>query len=332
MSKKIIGVAAIVMFIIFTPIAVLATDTKEEQAQTQMQMQIIQTEEEKYIIYVKDLQKEEFNYAIANTPTAKEMELKYIHSSKDDEQNSVIVIDKNVYNVKQNEKAYLWIKHGEREIITGKEIDFSQSFEKSKIEEVENTGKRIKTEIISDLVQEERTDENGVKITVKVGGIKIKDNQNARYFYQIMPATDEYGTLMELAEKIKNEYSQMDMYEKINVAKEFYNKYSNLISKANWNLVEEMQIKQPKEAKNDSKYVVFIKKVEGNQITLDSKFLISKETETPKYEREQKIIEETTKLPITSDSMLLIVALGIIILMMIFVFIKMRKAKNEEDR
>lgn len=330
MSKKIIGVAAIVMFLIFTPIAVLATDTKEEQ--TQMQMQIIKTEEEKYIIYVKDLQKEEFNYAIANTPTAKEMELKYIHSSKDDEQNSVIVIDKNVYNVKQNEKAYLWIKQGEREIITGKEIDFSQSFEKSKIEEVENTGKRIKTEIISNLVQEERTDENGVKITVKVGGIKIKDNQNARYFYQIMPATNEYGTLVELAGKIKNEYSQMDMYEKINVAKEFYNKYSNLISKANWNLVEEMQIRQPKEAKNDSKYVVFIKKVEGNQITLDSKFLISKETETPTYEREQKIIEETTKLPITSDSILLIVALGIIILMMIFVFIKMRKTKNEADR
>jgi len=219
-------VAAIVMFLIFTPIAVLATDTKEEQTQTQMQ--IIKTEEEKYIIYVKDLQKEEFNYAIANTPTAKEMELKYIHSSKDDEQNSVIVIDKNVYNVKQNEKAYLWIKQGEREIITGKEIDFSQSFEKSKIEEVENTGKRIKTEIISNLVQEERTDENGVKITVKVGGIKIKDNQNARYFYQIMPATNEYGTLVELAGKIKNEYSQMDMYEKINVAKEFYNKYSNL--------------------------------------------------------------------------------------------------------
>ena len=330
MSKKIIGVAAIVMFLIFTPIAVLATDTKEEQTQTQMQ--IIQAEEEKYIIYVKDLQKEEFNYAIANTPTAKEMELKYIHSSKDDEQNSVIVIDKNVYNVKQNEKAYLWIKQGNNSIISGKEIDFSQSFEKSKIEEVENTGKRIKTEIISNLVQEERTDENGVKITVKVGGIKIKDNQNARYFYQIMPATNEYGTLVELAGKIKNEYSQMDMYEKINVAKEFYNKYSNLISKANWNLVEEMQIRQPKEAKNDSKYVVFIKKVEGNQITLDSKFLISKETETPTYEREQKIIEETTKLPITSDSILLIVALGIIILMMIFVFIKMRKTKNEAER
>ena len=43
------------MFLIFTPIAVLATDTKEEQTQTQMQ--IIQAEEEKYIIYVKDLQK-----------------------------------------------------------------------------------------------------------------------------------------------------------------------------------------------------------------------------------------------------------------------------------
>ena len=55
MSKKIIGVAAIVMFLIFTPIAVLATDTKEDA------IQIIKTEEEKYIVYVKDLQKEELH-------------------------------------------------------------------------------------------------------------------------------------------------------------------------------------------------------------------------------------------------------------------------------
>ena len=47
MSKKIIGVAAIVMFLIFTPIAVLATDTKEDA------IQIIKTEEEKYIVYEK---------------------------------------------------------------------------------------------------------------------------------------------------------------------------------------------------------------------------------------------------------------------------------------
>ena len=93
-----------------------------------------------------------------------------------------------------------------------------------------------------------------------------------------------------------------------------------------------MQIKQPKEAKNDSKYVVFIKKVEENQVTLDSKFLISKETETPTYEREQKVVEETTKLPITGDSFLLIIALGITIVMMIFVFIKMKKAKKEADK
>ena len=227
MSKKIIGVAAIVMFLIFTPIAVLATDTKEDA------IQIIKTEEEKYIVYVKDLQKEEFNYAISNTPTVKEMDLKYIHSAKDDEQNQVIVIDKSVYNVKQNPVAYLWIKQGKNSIISGKEIDFSQSFEKSKIEEVENTGKRIKTEIISDLVQEDRTDENGVKITVKVGGIKIKDNQNARYFYEIMPATDEYGTLMELAEKIKSWLNVLPEDQRPAVMKRYATLYSSSSQTAN---------------------------------------------------------------------------------------------------
>ena len=44
-----------------------------------------------------------------------------------------------------------------------------------------------------------------------------------------------------------------------------------------------------------------------------------KEAADNRYDQQQKIIEETTKLPITSDSILLIVALGIIILMMIFV-------------
>ena len=75
-----------------------------------------------------------------------------------------------------------------------------------------------------------------------------------------MPATNEYGTLVELAGKIKNEYSQMDMYEKINVAKEFYNKYSNLISKSKLEFSRRNANKTAKRSKNDSKYVVFIKK------------------------------------------------------------------------
>lgn len=76
----------------------------------------------------------------------------------------------------------------------------------------------------------------------------------------------------------------------------------------------------------------FLQKSRRKSSNIDSKFLISKETETPTYEREQKVVEETTKLPITGDSFLLIIALGIIIVMMIFVFIKMKKAKKEADK
>ena len=80
----------------------------------------------------------------------------------------------------------MWIKQDEKQIVSAQEIDFTKAFEKSKTEEVDNTSKRINTEIISDLLEEERTDENGVKIITTVGGIKIKDEEKAKYFYQLM--------------------------------------------------------------------------------------------------------------------------------------------------
>ena len=189
--------------------------------------------------------------------------------------------------------------------------------------------KRIKTEIISDLLEEEKTDEQGVKITVKVGEIQIKDEENANYFYQIISAVDENEELMTLAEKLKNEYNDANMYEKIKMSTEFYQRYQTLISKANWQSVENMQIKQPKTATENSKYIVFIKKVKNNVETYDVQFLTSKEEQNPTYEREKKVVQETTKLPITGDSIVLLVASVVVISAMIFVFIRMKKLKNK---
>ncbi len=83
------------------------------------------------------------------------MQKLYKRRSKDDDENQVAVVEKNVYDFAKSSKAYLWIKQDEKQII-------------------------------SDLLEEERTDENGVKIITTVGGIKIKDEEKAKYFYQLM--------------------------------------------------------------------------------------------------------------------------------------------------
>ena len=323
LTKKFTGIAIIAILLMIYPIMTLATESTNEN------LQIVQTEKEKFIIYLKDLQDKEFSYAISKDQTTNEMNLNYIHSVKDEDNNQVILVDKGIYDVNQSTKAYLWIKQEGKQVETAKEVDFSKAFEKNKIEDVENITKKIKTETISDLLEEEKTDENGVKITVKVGGIKITDSKEAQYFYEMMPATENYATLMEKAKKIKNEYSNMDMYTKIQTAKEFYELYNQLAEKANWQSVENMQIKQPKEATEGSKYVVFIKKVEENKETIDVQFLTSTEEQTPSYEKEKKIVQETTKLPITGDNLVLLITFTIVVIAMIFAFIKMKKSDNK---
>lgn len=185
--KVLAGVTLALMTTMIIPIKTLATENTN--------LEMLKTGEDKYIIYIQDLQKTEFNYAISEKQTVQENDLKYFKSTQDDDENQVAVVEKNVYDFAKSQKAYLWIKQGNKQIASAQEIDFSKAFTKSKIEEVENTSKRINTEIVSDLSEEEKTDENGVKITTTVGGIKIKDTENAKYFYQLMTATDEYENL-----------------------------------------------------------------------------------------------------------------------------------------
>lgn len=285
-----------------TIIATMIIPIKAQAAET-TNLEVVQTGEDKYIIYIQDLQKKEFNYAISEKQTAQESDLKYFKSTQDDDENQVAVVEKNVYDFAKSPKAYLWIKQGDKQITSAQEIDFSNVFTISQIEEVENTSKKINTEIVSDLSEEEKTDENGVKITTTVGGIKIKDTEDAKYFYQLMTATDEYETLMETAEKLKDEYNKADMYTTIKMAKDFYEKYSALVTKTNWNEVQNMEIRQPQDATEGSKYVVFIKKVEGDKETYDVKFLTSQEEQNPAYARGKKLIQEIIKLPFTGDNL-----------------------------
>ena len=137
---------------------------------------------------------------------------------------------------------------------------------------------------------------------------------------------------MNLAKKINSEYSNMDMFSKIQTLEEFDEIYSTLVNEADWKQVNDMTIKQPKEATENSKYVVLLKKEDGSNVITDVQFLTSQEEKEESYEREKIVTQETTKLPITGDNIILILAFIVVIIALILVFIKMKSNKEKESK
>lgn len=298
-------------------------------------LQIVKTEQD-YIIYVKDLAKTEFDFAISENLNADDIDLNYIKSVEDQEGNQVAFVELTKYNdeLKDNANNYLYVKTAEG--VKCIEINFEDAFDKEKMAEVETSTKRIATEVVTDIIEKDE-EINGVKVKVTVGGLKIKDNDKATYYYAStkLPA-DTYTELMELAEKINSEYNTMDMFTRIETAKQFYNLYHNLETQQKWVEVENMTIMQPNDAQKGQQYVVFLKKVDENGMeTVDVKLMTSyREDEEEKIpaRTETKVVQETAKLPITGDSIILFVVLAVIILVAIIVFIRMRKLQNKESK
>lgn len=300
------------------------------------EVQTVLTENGDYIIYVKDMAKTEFDFAISNKADASEEDLDYIKSVTDKEGNQVVLITKEKYE--SMEECYLYIKTSEEKICEGQKINFEEAFDQQKMEEVETTTTRIQTEVITDIIEKDEEVE-GVKIKVTVGGLKIADSDVAtsKYYYTStkLPAAD-YSELMSLAEKINAEYNDMDMYTRIETAKQFYEKYDELKAKQDWLEIEDMTIMQPDDAQKGDQYVVYLKKVdEDGSETVDVKLMTSyREDEEEKIpgRTETKVVKETAKLPITGDNIVLIVILVAIILVAIIVFIRMKNLSKKESK
>ena len=86
----------------------------------------------------------------------------------------------------------------------------------------------------------------------------------------------------------------------------------------------------------NEQYVVYLKKVDEDKTeTIDLKIMTSyREDEEEKIpgRTETKIVKETTKLPITGDSIILFVILAAIILVAIIVFVRMKKLQGKENK
>ena len=328
-KAKLTGAIVLFMIIMLVPMIVLAV--------TNENVQIISNTDEQgnkeYIVYIQELMQTNFASAVSNSASTPEQDLTFV-TARDGEGNYVAQIDANAVT---GETTYLYVKYDGQESTEVLELDLSNALDKTNMEYVENTTKRIGTETVSDLVEiDEEID--GVQTTLTVGGLKITDTDNATYQYQLMKVNEgtSYSRLVELANELNSEnYDQKDMYSKIQLTSEFYTLYNQLIERATWEAVVNNEIRQPSDAVDGDQYVVLIRKTaEDGTVTTDAKLMVSQIT--PYEEREDveetRTVQETARLPITGDSIVLFVALAVVVIALIIVFVRMKKLNKKEDK
>lgn len=329
-KAKLTGAIVLFIMIMLVPMIVLAV--------TNENVQIISNTDEQgnteYIVYIQELMQTNFASAVSNSASTPEQDLDFV-TARDGEGNYVAQIDANAVT---GDTTYLYVKYDGQESTEVLEIDLSNALDKTDMEYVENTTKRIDTETVEKL-EEINEEIDGVQTTLTVGGLRITDTDNATYEYQLTKVTDNtpYSRLVELADELNSEnYDQKDMYSKIQLTSEFYTLYNQLMEGATWTAVTDNEIRQPSDAIEGDQYVVLIRKTaEDGAITTDAKLMVSQINPYEEVEperQETRTVQETAKLPITGDSIILFVALAMIVIALIIVFARMKKLNKKEDK
>lgn len=335
-SFKLLAALAIFLFVAVIPIAVLATNEDVSIVKVTNS-----DSKQEYIIYVKGTSNKKFKYAFTTSANPNEMDLSYINSISDLEENQAAFLDAATYEKlsKESSPILMWAKDESGNfILEGIHLDFNKSLTKENINTIETLTKIINVKIAekeedTTIIRNENVD--GVEETTKVGYVQILDDKDATYHYEIvkMPSTEEYNQLKTLAVKVQNEYDGMDMYEKIQLVENFNETLSAVTNQAKWQEVKDMIITQPEESVAGDEYIVLLKKVdEQGATTMDVQFLTAFDAYKPNVVKEEIVTQETTRLPITYDSIALFVILGIIVILVVAVFFRMKKLnkKNEE--
>lgn len=334
LCNKLMGMLAVTFFIAIMPIVVLATNEKISVVDSKNE-----ENKQEYIIYLDGYTDKEFKYAFTTMQNPSEMDLIYVNSILDLGENQVALLDANTYEKLSGKTIYIWAKDKEENfILKGIELDFNNSLTKEQINSIENLTKTISTKITD---KQSETSEvrnevvEGIQEIAATGYVKITDDSDAKYYYERVKTSDseEYKKLYELAQKIKDEYDKLDMYQKIQLDEKFYSLYTKILDNAKWEEVQNMTIEQPESSVAGEQYVVLLKQVNGDEVvTTDAQFLTTYEDYKPNVVKEQKVTQETAKLPITYDSIALIVILVIIVAALVVVYIRMKKINQKDEK
>lgn len=284
-------------------------------------IQIVKTNTDN-IVYVKGMEKKDFRFAFSKEKLdVDSLELSYVNALQDDEGNNVAVVD--------DDAKYLYIKNGKKDVI---QLNLANALTKRELAEIENFSNRIKTETITINQKDEQIGE--VKYEETVGGLKITDDSEASYEYVLtkLPA-EKYSDLKTIIDKLNNDYTSMDVYSKIEFAKNLAKSFEDIVNNAKFKEVENMQILQPNDSQKGDEYIVLLKKTDGDEIIYDAKVMTSDRTDSePEKVEETKEVKSTALLPVTGDSLVLFIVLAVVIVLLIIVFIRIKKLQKKEQK
>lgn len=297
-------------------------------------IQMIKKCEDEYMIYVSNLLDKEFEFAFSNITDVDKTALVFNDSALDqiENGNSIAYVDSILYEqyFKDKDSTYLWVKQGTEYILEAQKVELLDALTEEDIQTFNQVTKIIEVTVGEKQLPTET--EDGVEISHKIDTLDINDKTGS-YSYKMVKAIEgsDEAKLIALAVQM-NSLDDKDMFEKLSVYSEFkaiYNKLQPEVNDTKWIEVKDCTIEQPQESKKGDQYLVWIKK---DNSTIDLQIMTCADTYTPEYEKQETVIKETTKLPITGDSIVLFVIAGVILVLIIAVVVlKFKKSKVNEE-
>lgn len=299
---------------------------------------VLKKADKEFLIYYKDICNDEFEFAFSLDKSQPTDDL-FTRSAKDQADEGaldVAYIDATLYDTYfATNKAYIWIKdNNDQMLVSADLVDLTDALNDGMIELVNNTTKRIDV----DTTQTHETHEmvDGVDTTITTGKVVVDEKGGAKYSYTLTRLTDtttKANKLFDLAEALKEDIS--DTYTNLSLSKQFYDLYMELMpTNSEWTEVENSEILQPDNTVEGDKYIVYLKEESADSITVDAKFLTCVYKADEGVDQKEETITETVKLPVTFDSgTILFIILGIIVLaLVIFVIIRVKANKKDENK
>ena len=302
----------------------------------------LNTEGGEYIIYLKNYQNEEFEFAFSDKSNEDEANLEFISSEKDSSKKSVNVayISEPAYNKFFNDdmKSYIYVKNSAGEIvISGDVVDLNEMITPEILNHVSSTTKRIETKVDSETLVNKTEPISDTQLslnTIRVADyIEIVPEDGATYQYYLVKV--EEGTMEnELFDIVEKKTDSNDMYDSLTTAYDFYDALKSVqqSSKVAWTDVKDNKIQEPIDSETGDKYIVLIKEENGEEITLDAKFMVCAEHDEVKYKDDKdRTIKTIVKLPVTGETLALIIAFAVVIVAIV-VTLFLRKKSNKESK
>lgn len=312
------------LFVLVFGIVVLSSNVI--LAASENNISLVKTNSTNYMVYVENLN-DSFKYAISNSSSTEPTEFEV--SSIDSNENNVALIDAST--ISDTDNVYLWIKTGAEQAVATK-VDLNDYIDFSDVTTINNLTKRIP--VTNDEQEQTVTDSDNKTKTVVVGITKINDDETKNYEYSLvkLPASDEINDLVALFEKINSFNEETELYTVTTTYKEFIRLYKNIASSITFNVVENMEIKQPEDSITGDRYVMFLRKLDGSDvIDADMQILncLRKEDNGTNEIVTQKEVQKAVKLPITGDNLVLLAGfVALVVTLIVLLIVKKKSSKK----